>query len=99
MARLRWSFALPVAAAGAAGGFIGWAVARVGCLDGSCGAYSVLAAGLIAGLAAAGGVGIVVVLADRSLREWREWQAGLKEGREPGGGSSNGGSEQGSEQR
>ena len=89
MARLRWSFALPVAAAGAAGGFIGWAVARVGCMDGSCGAASVLAAGLIAGLAAAGGVGIVVVLADRSLREWREWQAGR-----PGRDSGNGGSEQ-----
>lgn len=95
MARLRWSFALPVAAAGAAGGFIGWAVARVGCMDGSCGGASILAAGLIAGLAAAGGVGIVVVLADRSLREWREWQAGRpQEGKEPGGDSGNGGAEQ-----
>ena len=76
MARLRWSFILPVLAAGAAGGFIGWAAASVGCMDGSCGPASVFMVGLVSGLAAAGGVGIVVVLADRSLREWQEWKAG-----------------------
>ena len=76
MTRLRWSFILPVLAAGAAGGFIGWAAASVGCMDGSCGPASVFMVGLVSGLAAAGGVGIVVVLADRSLREWRKWKAG-----------------------
>ena len=45
-------------------------------MDGSCGPASVFMAGLVSGLTAAAGVGIVVVLADRSLREWREWKAG-----------------------
>ena len=90
MARLRWTFAIPVLAAGAAGGFIGWAVARVGCLDGSCSPAAVFVIGLVSGLVAAVGVGIVVVLADRSLREWREWpgraESRNEKGAEPEGG-------------
>ena len=72
MARLRYSFALPVLAAGALGAFIGWVVTGAGCSGASCGIATKLAVGLISGMVAAAGVGIVVVLADRSLREWRE---------------------------
>lgn len=75
MTRLRYSFVAPVLLAGVVGGFIGWTVTRVGCSDANaCSALSSLAAGVVSGLVAAAGVGIVVVLADRSLREWREWQ-------------------------
>lgn len=75
MARLRYSFVAPVLLAGIVGGFIGWTVIRVGCSDpDACSALSSLAVGVVSGLVAAAGVGIVVVLADRSLREWREWQ-------------------------
>ena len=72
MARLRYSFALPVLAAGVVGAFIGWVVTGAGCVDGSCGTLTKLAVALISGAVAAAGVGIVVVLADRSLREWRQ---------------------------
>ena len=76
MARLRLSFVLPVLASGLAGGFIGWIVTRVGCLGSACSPVTNLLIGLVSGLVAAAGVGIVVVLADRSLREWREWTEG-----------------------
>ena len=55
----------------AAGAFIGWIVTRIGCVEGSCTASAIFI-GLISGLVAAAGVGVVVVLADRSIREWRE---------------------------
>ena len=71
MARLRYTFAVPVGLAGLIGGFIGGTVARVGCLDSSCDSLSILSVAVVSALVAAGGVGIVVVLADRSLREWR----------------------------
>lgn len=54
----------------AAGAFIGWIVTRVGCAEGSCIASAIFI-GFISGLVAAAGVGVVVVLADRSIREWR----------------------------
>ena len=54
-----------------AGAFIGWIVTRLGCAEGTC-TQSALVIAAIAGFVAAFGVGIVVVLADRSLREWRE---------------------------
>ena len=71
MVRLRYTFAVPVGVAALIGGFIGGTVARVGCLDSSCDSLSVLLVATVAALVAATGVGIVVVLADRSLREWR----------------------------
>ena len=71
MARLRYTFAVPVGLAGLIGGFIGGTVARVGCLGSSCDSLSVLLVAAVSALVAATGVGIVVVLADRSLREWR----------------------------
>ncbi len=74
MGRLRYTFLVPVLLAGVVGGFIGWTVTRVGCSDTPCSALSSLAIGVMSGLVAAAGVGVVVVLADRSLREWREWQ-------------------------
>lgn len=75
MTRLRFTFAVPVLLAGVTGGFIGWTVTRVGCSGTSCSQMANLIVGLLAGLVAAAGVGIVVVLADRSLREWNEWRA------------------------
>ncbi len=71
MARLRYTFAVPVGLALLIGGFIGGTVARVGCLEGPCSSLSILMVSAVSGLVAAAGVGIVVVLTDRSLREWR----------------------------
>jgi len=71
MVRVRYTFAVPVGLAALIGGFIGGTVARVGCLDSSCDSLSILLVAAVSALVAAGGVGIVVVLADRSLREWR----------------------------
>ena len=85
MGRLRYTFVVPVLVAGVVGGFIGWTVTRVGCSDATCSALSSLATGVVSGLVAAAGVGVVVVLADRSLREWREWQNGARNGRQGAG--------------
>ena len=71
MARLRYTFAVPVVMAALIGGFIGGTVTRVGCLDSPCSSLSILMVSAVSALVAAAGVGIVVVLADRSLREWR----------------------------
>ena len=74
MARLRYTFLVPVLAAGLVGGFIGWTVTRVACIGSFCSPVTNMGVGLLSGLVAAAGVGVVVVLADRSLREWREWR-------------------------
>ena len=82
----RYSFLAPVLIAGAVGGFIGWTVTRVGCAGNTCSPLASLSIGLVSGLVAAAGVGIVVVLAHRSLKEWGEWQEGAddrSEGSEP----------------
>ena len=85
MARLRYSFVTPVVIAGVVGGFIGWTVTRIGCSSPGCSVLGSLAIAAVAGLVAAAGVGVVVVLADRSLREWREWQRSDDgRGRDPG---------------
>ncbi len=81
MSRIRYTFALPVLLAGAVGGFIGWTVSRVGCSGAGCSLVTNLIVGLLSGLIAAAGVGIVVVLADRSLREWNEWRLADQEDR------------------
>ena len=67
-----------------AGGFIGWIVTRVGCPEGSSCVGSSILIGLTAGFVAAVGVGIVVVLATRSMEEWRSAQAAGGPMPEPG---------------
>ncbi len=59
--------------AGAAGGFIGWAIADLQC-TGDCGTVKGLG-GLAGALIGAVGVAIVVVLALRAMAEWRTIQA------------------------
>ena len=80
MARLRYTFAVPVGLAALIGGFIGGTVTRVGCLDASCNSLSILLVSAVSGLVAATGVGIVVVLTDRSLREWRSESSDMSGG-------------------
>lgn len=61
---------LPVLVAAAAGGAVGYLVTDASCAPGGCAP----AAGIVAALTAIGsavGVGIVVVLALKSLSEWR----------------------------
>lgn len=89
MARLRYTFAVPVGLAALIGGFIGGTVTRVGCIDASCNSLSILLVSAVSGLVAATGVGIVVVLTDRSLREWRSDNgdkpaSGLSSAQDPG---------------
>lgn len=55
--------------AGACGGLIGWAVVDLQC-DGSCTTPNGIGA-LIGAVIAAGGVGIIAVLALQALAEWR----------------------------
>ncbi len=76
-ARLRLTFALPVGLAALIGGFIGWTVARVSCQAGACGYPTVVTVTFATSLVAAIGVGIVVVLVDLSLREWRAESGGI----------------------
>ncbi|MFQ5947673.1 MAG: hypothetical protein ACE5KX_02270 [Acidimicrobiia bacterium] len=63
--------AVPVLIATAAGGLIGRNVVHVNCGRGGCLAAEI-AAGVFGALVAFFGVGIVVVLAVRSLAEWRQ---------------------------
>ncbi len=72
MRRLNYWVVGSVLVAFGSGGFIGWIVTTTGCAD-DCTTSAILI-GLIAGLVAAVGVGVVVVLADRSLNEWRTAQ-------------------------
>ena len=65
-----------------AGAFIGWIVTRLGCEQGTC-AQSAIVIGAVAGFVAAIGVGIVVVLADRSMREWRDGEHSANQHGEP----------------
>ncbi len=76
-----WFF-LPVVAAGVAGALIGRNFARVACLPveadavaAGCGGRELLWA-VLGALGAAVGVAVVIVLAIRSLAEWRHYQRG-----------------------
>ena len=63
--------ALPVAIAAIAGGAVGYFVTDASCTPDSCTVAAVSVA-LVVGIGSAVGVGIVVVLALKSLSEWRE---------------------------
>lgn len=72
-----------ILAAGAAGGFIGWAFVDLQCEDDCTVAAGVV--GLVSAVAAAVGVGVVAVLALRAIGEWHATaaQGGAGE-RDPG---------------
>ncbi len=53
-----------------AGGFIGWIVTTISCSPNSC-LPNAIAIALLSGIVTAIGVGVVAVLAVRSLGEWR----------------------------
>lgn len=59
--------------AGAAGAFIGWAFVDLQC-EGDCGTAEAVGA-LVGAVIAAGGVGVVTVLALRAMNEWRTIQS------------------------
>jgi hypothetical protein len=63
--------AVPVLLGTLAGGIIGYLVTEVSCAPGSCFAAAV-GIGLVSATASFFGIGTVVVLAIRSLAEWRE---------------------------
>ncbi|MEZ5140929.1 MAG: hypothetical protein R2726_00175 [Acidimicrobiales bacterium] len=64
---------LAIVLAGAAGGFIGYAITDLQC-SGDCATATGLAA-LVGAVLGAGGVAIVAVLALRAMNEWRRTQA------------------------
>lgn len=74
---------LSIVAAGAAGGFIGWAFVDLQCAD-DCTLLAGIV-GLVTAIAAAVGVGVVAVLALRAIGEWQSTQAqGGTNDRDPG---------------
>lgn len=62
---------IPVLVAAIAGGIVGYIVTDASCAPDTCVAAASVVSGLVAVLAGTG-VGVVVVLALRSLAEWRE---------------------------
>lgn len=60
-----------VAGAFMAGSFIGWIVTAISCQPDSC-VVAATGVGLVSGVVSALGVGVVVVLAIRSIGEWRD---------------------------
>ena len=63
--------AVPVLLGTVAGGVIGYLVTEVSCSPASCVAAAA-GIGLVSAIASFFGIGVVVVLAARSLAEWRE---------------------------
>ncbi len=63
--------ALPVALAAITGGLVGYFVTDASCTPDSCTVAAVSVA-LVVGIGSALGVGLVVVLALKSISEWRE---------------------------
>jgi len=61
---------VPVLVAGIAGGIVGYLVTDASCAPGSCGVAAAVTA-VVVGLAIAAGVGVVAVLALKSLDEHR----------------------------
>ncbi|MCJ7726915.1 MAG: hypothetical protein MUP76_11090 [Acidimicrobiia bacterium] len=64
----------PVLIATIGGAVIGFQVTRVSCAPGAC-LPAAIGVGLVAALAALFGVGTVMVLAVRSIAEWRDQQS------------------------
>ena len=62
---------IPVVLATLAGGVVGALVTQVSCAPGSC-LPAAIGVGVLSAIAAFVGVGIVVVLAVRSLAEWKQ---------------------------
>lgn len=72
-----------IVAAGAAGGFIGWAIVDLQC-EQDCTLLAGIV-GVLTAVAAAIGVGIVAVLALRAIGEWKATEAGGEpDGPDPG---------------
>lgn len=63
--------AIPVVVAAAAGGAIGYFVTEASCSPGSCSGVAAIVATITA-VGTAIGVGVVVVLALKSISEWRD---------------------------
>lgn len=72
---------VPVLVGGVVGGALGWVITDVGCRPDSC-LVLTLTVGMIAGLVTAFGVGVIVVLAFRSMEEFNAADA---RGEEPPG--------------
>jgi hypothetical protein len=84
MSRLNPWVVIPVALATVAGGVVGALVTQVSCAPESCVPASI-GIGLASAAAAFFGVGVVVVLAVRSMAEWREAErTGRRPPSEPG---------------
>ncbi len=64
---------IPVLLGTVAGGLVGYLVTQVSCAPGTC-TPAAVGIGLVSAVAAFLGIGTVVVLAVRSLAEWRELQ-------------------------
>ena len=62
---------VPIAVAAITGGAVGYFVADASCTPDSC-TLAAVSVGLVVAIGAAVGVGIVVVLAFKSISEWRE---------------------------
>jgi hypothetical protein len=65
---------VPVLGGTVAGGVVGYLITQVSCAPGSC-TVAAVGIGLVSAAAAFFGIGTVLVLALRSLAEWRELQA------------------------
>jgi hypothetical protein len=65
---------VPVFGGTVAGGVVGYLVTQVSCAPGSC-TVAAVGIGLVSAAAAFLGIGTVVVLALRSIAEWRRLQA------------------------
>lgn len=63
--------AIPVIVSAVAGVVVGYIVMDASCAPGSCAAAAAVTGALV-GLGAAAGVGVVAVLAVRSIAEWQE---------------------------
>jgi hypothetical protein len=75
---------VPVLLATVGGGVVGGLITQLSCAPGSCIAASV-AVGIVSAVLFGIGVGVVVVLALRSIAEWRAAEAAGRQRRPPAG--------------
>ncbi|MDH3307051.1 MAG: hypothetical protein OEO77_05990 [Acidimicrobiia bacterium] len=64
-------FLVPVLVGTLVGGGLGWQITTVGCRPDTCSGLAI-GMGILFGLISAGGMSVVVVLALRSISEWRD---------------------------